>query len=55
MRGRYVLYYDNMADYIAKNSVFHEKNEACGFDCYLVREKVEQGILQLLHVGLRIS
>ncbi|KHN28299.1 hypothetical protein glysoja_041765, partial [Glycine soja] len=37
--------------HIAANSIFHELNKNSDIDCHIVREKAQQGLMQLLHVS----
>ena len=47
-----VFYCDNQsAIHIAANSIFHELNKNSDIDCHIVREKAQQGLMQLLHVS----
>ena len=48
------LHCDNqLAFYIAKNHVFHERTKHIELDCHFTREKVMEGLLQLSYLPTR--
>lgn len=46
------MFCDNKSTIVmAENTVFHEKTKHVEIDCYLIRKKVQQGIIKLMFVS----
>lgn len=46
------VYCDNKsAIYLAKNPIFHERTKHIEIDCHMIREKVQNGIINLLSIS----
>jgi len=48
-----IKYDSQVAIYIAKNSIFHERTKHNELDCHFVREKLMAGLISLNHVSTK--